>query len=354
MKNFFRIVALTSFSFLSCGENDEPTISAQPYNLIVPYTLDQFLTPMEIPEDNPLTVEGVALGRKLFFDPILSNNESQACATCHLPEASFSDENPTSLGVDGIAGQRNSMAIINLGYTKRLFWDGRSNSLEAQAFLPVTDPVEMHESWPNVESKLANHEVYPQLFQEAFGNIAIDSTLVSKAIAQFERTLLSGNSAFDKYLEGRPTGWNTADFDLALAGFEVFMSEEKGDCFHCHGDKFNPLWTDNLFHNNGLDTELEDFGLGNVSNNASDKGKFKTPTLRNLLFTAPYMHDGRFESLEEVIEHYSTGLKPSSTIDPLMKRVSDGGVNLTAADKASLLMFLKSLTDSSFVAPPMR
>lgn len=351
MKYIWPLIII-SFGIISCGDDGEPTIPAQAFELEVPFTLNQFLPPMSIPTDNPLTIEGVALGRTLFFDPILSKNQTQSCASCHLPEASFSDQTAKSEGVDGLLGLRNAMPLINVGYANLLFWDGRSNSLEEQAFLPVTDVLEMHENWPNIENKLANDEDYPQLFKAAFGNSSIDSIQITKAIAQFERTLLSGDAAFDKYLEGKTTNWSDEDMDLALQGFEVFMSEEKGDCFHCHGDRYNPLWTDNLFHNNGLDNEFEDLGLGAITGENSDNGKFKTPSLRNLLFTAPYMHDGRFSTLEEVIDHYSTGLKSSLTIDPLMKRVAEGGVNLLEEDKTALLMFLKSLTDSSFVNQP--
>lgn len=203
-----------------------------------------------------------------------------------------------------------------------------------------------------VENELMSDDTYRQLFKAAFGTEKIDSMLVVKAIAQFERILISGNSAFDKHLNEEPTGWRQEDFNAALRGLDVFMAEEKGDCFHCHGDPTNPFWTDNLFHNNGLDATFSDLGLGAITGSESDNGKFKTPTLRNLLFTAPYMHDGRFNSLEEVVEHYSTGLKNSPTIDPLMKKIDQGGVQLSSQDKSDLIMFMKSLTDSSFITNP--
>ena len=170
----------------------------------------------------------------------------------------------------------------------------------------------MHSNWKNIAVKLQNHTVYSTLFLHAFGKVTIDSTLVTKAIAQFERTLISGNSKFDKHLRGEIT--------LTIEeqnGFNIFMDETKGDCFHCHGSNNNPLWTDNDFHNNGLDTVFTDLGLGGVTGNPNDNGKFKSPSLRNLAFTAPYMHDGRFTTLEEVINHYSEGLQQSLTIDPV-------------------------------------
>ena len=185
------------------------------------------------------------------------------------------------------------------------------------------------------------------MFLQAFGTSTIDSTLVTKAIAQFERTLISGNSKFDQYLLG-----NVDLTPQELNGFNVFITEEKGDCFHCHGTGSNPLWTDNEFHNNGLDAVFTDLGLGAVTGDPNDNAKFKTPSLRNLAFTAPYMHDGRFATLDEVINFYSEGLQNSPTIDPLMKSVNDGGVQLSAQDKADLKAFLLTLTDNDFINNP--
>ena len=186
-------------------------------------------------------------------------------------------------------------------------------------------------------------QVYPDLFFKAFGTRTIDSTLVVKAIAQFERTMISSNSKWDRYLRG--------EVQLTQAeskGFEIFFTE-KGDCFHCHT---TILFTDHIFHNNGLDSEFADKGLFDVTGDPNDMGKFKTPTLRNLEFTAPYMHDGRFETLEEVIDFYSHEVKFSPTIDPLMKKVQQGGIQLTDEEKESLLAFLKTLTDNSFNENP--
>ncbi|MGY8911332.1 MAG: cytochrome-c peroxidase, partial [Flavobacteriales bacterium] len=185
---------------------------------------------------------------------------------------------------------------------------------------------------------------YPNLFLQAFGTATIDSTLITKAIAQFERTLISGNSKFDQFLLGNETLTPEEE-----NGFNVFMDEAKGDCFHCHGSNNNPLWTDNQFHNNGLDSNFTDVGLSKITGDPADNGKFKSPSLRNLAFTAPYMHDGRFATLEEVINHYSEGLKPSATIDPLMKKIAKGGVHLSTKDKADLKVFLLLLTDLEFV-----
>ncbi|WP_341215083.1 cytochrome c peroxidase [uncultured Wocania sp.] len=333
----------------SCSNESVETYVTTPSPLQIPRLFeDNILNPV-IPTNNPQTVEGITLGKKLFFDPILSANNTQACADCHAPENAFSDADRFSDGIDGIRGNRNSMPLFNLAwnYDEKFFWDGSSFSLEHQAFVPVSDPIEMKSSWSQLETELQQHPDYPKLFNLAFGNSTIDSTLVTKAIAQFERTLISSNSKFDKYLLGE-----TNLTPEELNGFNVFMDETKGDCFHCHGSDKNPLWTDNIFHNNGLDATITDLGLGAITGDPSDNGKFKSPSLRNLAFTAPYMHDGRFETLDDVINHYSEGLQNSSTIDPLMKKVAQGGVQLSDQDKADLKAFLLSLSDYEFISNP--
>ena len=241
------------------------------------------------------------------------------------------------------------MPLFNLAwnYDENFFWDGGTFSLEHQAFIPVSDPTEMKNSWKQLQQELQKHPEYPNLFQKAFGTSKIDSTLVTKAIAQFERTLISANSKFDKYLLGEVI-LTPEEVD----GFNIFMDETKGDCFHCHGSDKNPLWTDNIFHNNGLDETFTDLGLGTITGDPADNGKFKSPSLRNLIFTAPYMHDGRFTTIDEVINHYSEGLKNSSTIDPLMKKVAQGGVGLSIQEKSNLKAFLLALSDYDFIGNP--
>ncbi len=318
------------------------------YEVDLPQMLEQRLPDMPVPADNPLTEEGVRLGRMLFFDPILSGDNTQSCAGCHAPPGAFSDQgNALSTGIDGKTGTRNAMPLFNLAWQDNFNWSGSASSLEEQAFEPVRNPVEMHETWPHAVDELRDHPEYPRLFYEAFGVEELDSTHVTKALAQFERTLISGNSKFDRYLMGQ-----TALTGSELNGFNIFMAEDKGDCFHCHGDPQNPLWTDNAFHNNGLDASFSDPGLMEVTGNANHEGLFKTPSLRNLAFTAPYMHDGRFQTLDEVIDHYSEGLTHSPTIDPLMKAVDQGGVHLSPSEKEDLKAFLLSLSDSSFINNP--
>jgi len=335
---------------MSCSNSEtEDEYIPVPYSLEIPPLFQERLLNPLIPTNNPLTEEGVALGKKLFFDTKLSGNNTQSCASCHNPRNAFTDETRFSDGVDGNFGTRNSMPIFNLAwnFSDRFAWDGKELGLERQALEPVKNPIEMHGNWDEVASKLQQDTQYPTLFLEAFGTSTIDSTLITKAIAQFERILISGNSKFDQHLAGNAT------LTLQeLNGFNVFMDETKGDCFHCHGSDNNPLWTDNDFHNNGLDATFTDLGLGAVTGDPNDNGKFRSPSLRNLAFTAPYMHDGRFATLEEVIDFYSEGLQISSTIDPLMKKVNQGGVQLTNQDKADLKAFLLSLTDNEFVSNP--
>jgi cytochrome c peroxidase len=347
----FSIILLTLYSCRKDKYKVE-AYQATPYNLNLPENITQYLPPMDNPKDNPLTKEGVELGRKLFYETKLSGDNTQSCAGCHMPDKAFSDTAAFSTGIDGNLGGRNAMPIINVGWMNTLFWDGRAKSVEDQAFGPVVNPVEMHNTWDNAVAALQTDPIYPPLFEKAFGTDKIDSVLVVKAIAQFERTLISGNSPFDKYLRGEPSGWSDQDIYEAYQGYALFLDNEKGDCFHCHGDQYNPLWTDNKFHNNGLDATFTDNGLGDITGDPNDNGKFKTPTLRNLAYTAPYMHDGRFETLDEVLMHYAFGVTNSATIDPLMQKANTGGNQLSVAERQLIKKFLLSLSDESFVTNP--
>ena len=295
---------------------------------------------MIIPQNNPMTVEGVNLGEKLFNDPILSADNSLACINCHDKSSSFSDPNQYSTGIDNIQGTRNASALVNIGWNSSFNWDGSAQSLEEQAFEPVTNPIEMHDTWQNVENKINANLEYKDLFLDAFNIHYIDSNHIVRAIAQFERTLISSDSKFDRYIRGEEQLTPSE-----LSGYAIFNSE-KGDCFHCHGSQ---MFMDNRFHNNGLDIEpFTDLGLGYVSGNSNDNGKFRTPSLRNIEYTSPYMHDGRFISLEEVVNHYNSGGNYSSTVDPLMKKIGIG-LQLTNEEKQDLVSFLKTLSDENFI-----
>jgi cytochrome c peroxidase len=296
---------------------------------------------MPIPADNPLTVEGVALGRKLFYDNRLSANNTQSCGSCHKLNHYFVDSaNRYSVGITGAVGTRNSMPLFNLGYAKRFMWDGSANSLEEQALLPIVNPIEMNESIANVIAKLQQDTTYVRMFREAFGSQGITSLRMAQALAQFERTIVSGVSKFDLWRQGK-VELNPQE----LRGHQVYIGETKGDCFHCHS--YGSTFTDFDFRNTGLDSIPLDKGLGKISGLASDDGKFKTPTLRNIAQTAPYMHDGRFETLRECIEHYNVGFKYTKNLAPELKTVVKN--RMTEQDIDDLIAFLNTLTDTAFV-----
>lgn len=298
---------------------------------------------MPIPEDNPMTEDGVELGRYLFYDNILSRDGTMSCSSCHLPEGSFTDNLAVSTGVDGIAGSRSSMSLLNIGFTDvGFFWDGRSPTLEKQALLPVEDPIELHTTWNEVIPKLQDSELYQRLFRKAFGiekASEIDKELAAKAIAQFERSITSFESKFDQYLKGE-----VFLSDDELYGFEMYIDAPgvtDAQCAHCHN---LPLMTSNDYFNNGLQeaNTINDFldkGRGAVTLDA-ENGFFRAPTLRNIELTAPYMHNGSLQTLDEVIEHYASGGKDSPSKDPLLD-----DIHLTEYDKFALKEFLLTLTD---------
>lgn len=338
--------------FLSCRK-DNVGYEPSPYELEIP----SHFPDMIIPKDNPMTVEGVALGRKLFYEEMLSGDNTMSCASCHAPVNSFTDPNQFSTGIDGIQGNRNSMALVNLGWQKFFFWDGRAGSLEQQILGPVPNPIEMHQSWKDAVAKLDQDVNYRNLFYKAFGEPGIDSLKVTKAIAQFIRTMISGESKYDvmyKFENSLPLSSN----DQAIlptvtpeewAGYDLFKSLNGADCLHCHSGVLMHI---NKFSNNGMDATFSDPGRGGITGNPNDMGRFKIPTLRNIALTAPYMHDGRFANLDQVIDHYSTGLVSSPTIDPLMEHLATAGVQLDVQERDLLKKFLMTLTDYNFVNNP--
>lgn len=347
MKNVLVLCVIIFFT-ASCGKDNDDSLGyvPTPAEIETPLLFQQLVPEALIPEDNLLTQEGIALGKQLFYDTLLSSDNSISCASCHLPQEGFSDPRTLSIGVNGAIGKRNSMPLVNLAFNffGNFNWDGSASTLEAQLEGPITSDIEMNNNWPDLTAALMSDPNYALQFEQAFNVSTITKTEITKALAQFLRTMVSGNSKFDKFLLGEveltPQEQN---------GLDVFLDEERGDCFHCHGSPTNPLWTDNIFHNNGLDATFEDRGRGAFTGDPNEFGQFKSPTLRNLAYTAPYMHDGRFATLEEVIDHYSEGLVFSDTIDPLMKAVDEGGVQLSDQDKADLVSFLLSLTDPSFI-----
>jgi cytochrome c peroxidase len=306
----------------------------------------------DLPRDNPLTKERVTLGEKLFHETAISRDGTRSCASCHPESAAFSDSRRFSLGVRDQKGKRNATPLFNLAWKSSFFWDGRAPSLRAQALVPIQDHAEMDESLTNVVAKLtgtagSNGIDYAMLFETAFGSPEITPEKIGLALEQFMLTLTSSDSRFDRAMKG-----GAQLNEQEKRGFELFMTENNprqgqygADCFHCHG---GPLFQSQTFANNGLDATLSDSGRAIVTGKDSDQGKFATPSLRNVALTAPYMHDGRFQTLEEVVEHYSTGVKRSSTLDPNLAKHPDGGLHLSSEGKSALVAFLKTLTDERF------
>jgi cytochrome c peroxidase len=308
--------------------------------------------PPPLRADNPLTEQGVALGKKLFFDPILSSDRTQSCASCHHQPDGFTDrKNALSRGVLGQLGTRNSMPLFNLLlHNNGFFWDGRSVKLREQALIPIQDHLEMNENLPNVVSKLNDVRTYRLMFDAAFGDKEITPERIGLALEQYMYSLVSGDSKFDRVQRGLDT------FSISEKKGQILFNTEfnpasgiKGaDCFHCHGD-IN--FTNNEYLNNGLDSVFTDKGRAMVTGRASDEGKFKVPSLRNVEVTGPYMHDGRFKTLEEVVEHYNSGIRFSSTLDPNMHTIRQG-LQLTASEKRDLINFMKTLTDQTYLNNP--
>ena len=328
---------------MACRKEDPQVIfvpvGATPYNLIIP----SGLPPMQIPSNNPMTVEGVALGKKLFYDKILSGNNMQACADCHRAEFSFTDPLQLSIGIDGIPGTRNAMPLVNLGWQPGFFWDGGATTIESQVIGPIQNPVEMHETLENCINELNAHPEYPDLFSAAFGIDEISTPYLMRAIAQFERTMISANSKYDRYVKGEESL-----SPQELSGMNLFSDMEKGDCNHCH--VLGSTFSDFEYRNTGLDSIPVDQGRYLITLLESDRGKFKTPSLRNVELTGPYMHDGRFETLEECIEHYNTGFHYTANLDGNLASAVKG--RLTEQDRLDLVAFLLTLTDTEFISNP--
>jgi cytochrome c peroxidase len=332
----------------SCRDEEVIRGPIQPFSLEWP----AHFPPPPLRADNPLTVQGVALGKKLFFDPILSSDLTQSCGSCHNQSDGFTDrKNAFSKGILGQFGTRNSMPLFNLLlHNNGFFWDGRAVKLREQALVPIQDHLEMNDNLPNVVSKLNDVRTYRLMFDAAFGNKEITPERIGLALEQYMYSLVSGDSKFDRVQRGLDT------FSISEKKGQILFNTEfnpasgitGADCFHCHGD-IN--FTNNEYLNNGLDSIFTDKGRAIVTGRANDEGKFKVPSLRNVEVTGPYMHDGRFKTLEEVVEHYNSGIRFSSTLDPNMHTIRQG-LQLTASEKRDLINFLKTLTDQTYLNNP--
>lgn len=312
--------------FLSCQKDEE---DSDAFEMIYPEGFPQ----MQIPTDNQLTKSRVNLGKKLFFDTRLSLDSTVSCATCHIQEYGFADHFSISPGINGALGFRNTPTLANIGYAESFFMDGGVPTLELQVLAPIENPDEMNLPVPHAVDRMANIPEYQMLAQEAYGR-TFDAFVLTRAIAAYERTLISGNSKFDRYYYKGENVFSTSE----LNGYQLFL--DKG-CVDCHSG-FN--FTDNAFYNVGLYTNYTDIGRKRVTTLDEDEGKFKTPTLRNVELNSPYMHDGSLSSLEEVIDHFDSGGKVHAN-----KSSKISALNLTSTEKQDLIHFLKTLTDSEFL-----
>jgi cytochrome c peroxidase len=327
-------------------ETKAPAPPAKPIGAVVEIKAPLGLPPVPIPADNPPTAETIALGRRLYYDKALSVDNTVACANCHDPKFGFSDGKQFSEGVRGQKGDRNSPTVFNAAYYTLQFWDGRAPSLEKQAEGPVQNPVEMAHTLEGVEKRLMADPSYRAAFQKAWGADVITYEMVEKSIASFERTVLSGNSPFDQYMYG---GDKKAMSAAAIRGLEVFRNPKKGNCAVCHTiEEKYALFTDNKFHNLGVgvkltldgETVLTDLGRFKETKVEADRGAFKTPSLRNIALTAPYLHDGSRKTLKEVIDLYVGGGNSNPYLDKEIKPLDF----LTGRELADLEEFLKALT----------
>ena len=360
-----------TFSFLfisSCTKKTEPApaFHATPYTIQIPL---HFPHELNIPADNPMTVEGIILGRYLFYDGRLSGRPGpdslMSCSTCHIQTHSFvcGIDHPIFTGghphgLTGIPTAHYMLPMINLVWTNHGYlWNGMVaadnqqagyRNMEDVVGMVIEMPQEIHGDTNRTKAMIQQIKGYPDLFNKAFGTNIVTEKNIARAIAQFVRTLISADSKFDRFMQGKVQLSGSE-----LSGYVLFMTEQGGDCFHCHGGDGNPLFTTNLFYNNGKDAVFTDpYDRFSITGSASDIGAYKAPTLRNLVFTAPYMHDGRFKTLDEVIDFYSSGLVWSPSISPLMHHIATGGVRLTPSQKADLKAFLMTFTDSTYVTNP--
>jgi cytochrome c peroxidase len=291
-------------------------------------------------KDNPVTANGFRLGRALFYDVMISKDKSIACANCHQPFAAFAQlDHPVSHGVDDCQGTRNTPALFNLAWQKDFMWDGGVNHIEVSPLNAMTNPCEMASDLKTIVSRLQNSPAYPAMFQAAFGTTQVNSQRVFRALAQFTGMLVSAGSKYDQVSRHENNAVFTAD---EAVGYALF----KQNCSTCHQE---PLFTDRGFRNNGLDALSDDIGRDSITHQEKDRAKFRVPSLRNIELSSPYMHDGRFNTLKQVLAHYSNGVKNNANLDPLLRNNGKLGIALRAKQQEQVIAFLKTLTDRDFV-----
>ncbi len=347
------VIGIGLVLLISCKKDPEISLyDATPYSLNL---VNNTLSSPNLPLDNPLTLSKVNLGRILFYDPQLSLDGSISCSSCHAQGDGFSDVDQFSEGVGGSFGTRQAMPIFNLAWNKiGFFWDGRAELLRHQALLPIQDGLEMKETLVRVVQKLIADPKYGTLFDQAFGTKEITDIKISLALEAFMYSIVSDDSKYDQYLVGKTTLTDSEERGRVLffTEYNPFFPELSGaDCAHCHGGS---NFENDQYMNNGLDdqADISDLGRQKVTGDPLDKGKFKVPSLRNIAVTRPYMHDGRFSTLMEVIDHYNSGVHNSPTTDPALNTTTETGLMLTPEDKLDLVNFLKTLTDQNYLTNP--
>ena len=315
----------------------------------------------QVPADNPLTEEAVELGRRLFYDPRLSATDTVSCSTCHIQRLAFTDGRTTSVGVSGRPLAFNSMSLANLMWgPQHFFWNGRAATLEEQALIPIQHADEMAQDLGRLVAELAADASYRELFETAYGETS--PAAIARALASFQRTLISSNSRYDQFLRGEITldAKEELGRKLFMAHPDVKVSLRGANCIDCHSQFLTGGFSARYdgFSNNGLDDEEHlQPGLSAVTGNPAHRGLFKVPSLRNIALTGPYMHDGRFTTLEEVLDHYDRGVRNSSTLSALIAEADNRGeaaegrisLHLTSGEKAAIIAFLHTLTDQDFV-----
>jgi len=346
------LLLVVSFNIPASGQNAPEKLAAFPIGTPIQIKSPLGLPPIPVPTDNPLTEETISLGRRLYYDPLLSVDSTISCASCHAPEFAFSDNHSFSIGVGGKLGTRKSPTVINSAYNPLQFWDGRAPSLEEQAKGPMANPVEMAHSLEGVVKRLQADPKYPALFKTAWGTDQITIDMVAKSIASFERTIVAGDSPFDRFIYGHDS---RAMSPAAQRGMKIFMSKKKGNCEVCHTiGKDSALFTDGKFHNLGIGADtrgnLSDLGRYNETKVETDKGCFKTPSLRNLANRGPYMHDGTFRTVKDAFAHYIGG----GNWNPYLDKEIHSLDTLTFDERDDLLEFLDALNGKlpANIGPP--
>lgn len=329
------LVASTGFRINT--RNDSDTSFSDSLHFQIPVN---FPKPFYDFKDNPVTPAGFNLGRALFYEPLLSKDKTISCANCHQSFAAFANlDHAVSHGVDDCQGTRNAPPLFNLAWQKEFMWDGGVHHIEVSPLNALTNPCEMANDLNTITARLQASARYPELFKAAFGNTTINSQKLLRALAQFTSMLISANSKYDKHLRHEAGGEFSEE---EMAGYNLF----KQHCSTCHTE---PLFTDLSYRSNGLDIDSEDIGRDSITRLGTDKGKFRVPSLRNIEMTPPYMHDGRLSTLEEVLQHYNSGVKNSPNLDPVLHQNNRYGIPLNAVEQQEIIVFLKTLTDRDFI-----